>query len=117
MTGRDSKILKAFFKISSLMISTMNWGKLKMINGVLYRLNEIKDFNSNSNDTTFAELIKIVEARKPKTFVTLETSKQSKVTATTVTSPIDGVGLSATVGVLSGGVPIGIDATTIKYNG
>lgn len=117
MTGRDSKILKAYFKLSSYIVSKLDWGKLKMINGVLFRLNEIKDFNSNSNNTTYCELIKIVEARKPKTFATLTTTKPSKITNGVIISPAGNSGLSATVGVLSGGVPIGVDANTSKIIG
>lgn len=87
MTGRDSKILQAFFKLDSRDINTLDFSKLIMINDVLYRLNEIKDFDSSTGKTTFVELIKIVEARKPKTFTTLSGVKQTKKDTVTIKQP------------------------------
>lgn len=106
MTGRDSKILQAFFKLDSRDINTLDFGKLIMINDVLYRLNEIKDFDSTTEATTFVELIKIVEARKPKTFTTLSSVKQTKKDVALIKNPVnpDEGGLVRTTGVAADAV-------------
>lgn len=103
ITGRDSKILQAYFKLNGNMISNMNFGKLKMINGVLFRLNEIKDFDDTVDESTFCELIKIVASNKPKTFLTLTTTAQATVTTPTVASPSGDAGTSSSTGVVKGG--------------
>lgn len=103
ITGRDSKILQAYFKLNGNMIAKMNFGKLKMINGVLFRLNEIKDFDDTVEESTFCELIKIVASNKPKTFLTLSTTTPA-VKHPVVVSPIGAGGISASTGVLIGGL-------------
>lgn len=102
LTGRDSKILQAYFKLNGNMIAKMNFGKLKMINGVLFRLNEIKDFDDTVEESTFCELIKIVASNKPKTFLTLATTKPAKKPPRTV-SPIGVASVSASTGIIRGG--------------
>lgn len=103
LTGKDSKILRASFKLNSSMIEKMDFGKLKMINGVLFRLNEIVDFESTNNSTTECELLKIVAAKKPKTFLSLTTTKPTKTDPPRVVSPVGAAGVSASTGVLRGG--------------
>jgi hypothetical protein len=41
-------------------INELDFAKLKMIDGVLYRLNTIKDFDSDAYGTTEVELIKFL---------------------------------------------------------
>lgn len=65
LTGRDSKIVQAYAKITAQMINTLDFSKLKMINGVLFRLNEIKDFDSDVAESTYIELLRIIEADNP----------------------------------------------------
>jgi hypothetical protein len=65
LTGKDSKILQCYVKFSSQMVNTLDYSKLKMWNGVLYRLNEIKDFDSDVAESTFVELVRIIEAENP----------------------------------------------------
>jgi hypothetical protein len=65
LTGRDSKIVQAYAKLSAQMINTLDFSKLKMINGVLFRLNEIKDFDSDVAESTYIELLRIIEASNP----------------------------------------------------
>lgn len=64
-TGKDSKILKAYFKLNESSVSPEKFRILKMIKGVLFRLNEIENFDPNNNSTTtMAELIRVVSADK-----------------------------------------------------
>lgn len=87
ITGRDSKIVQLYVKLNSQMINTLDFGRLKMINGVLFRLNEIKDFDDNIHESTFVELVKVVAANKPKTFGTISTVKPAKQTPPIIWSP------------------------------
>lgn len=68
ITGRDSKIVELYAKISNADINTLNFAKLVMWNGVLFRLNLIKDFDPNVTDSTKIELVKIVQAKNPVTY-------------------------------------------------
>jgi len=67
MTGRDSKIVELYAKISVNDINSLDFSKSVMWNGVLYRLNQITDFDSNISESTKIELIKIIQANNPVT--------------------------------------------------
>lgn len=69
ITSADAKILTAYFKLTKNDIRNLNFDKLKNINGVLYRLNIVKDYISENNITTQCELIKVIRAASPSTFV------------------------------------------------
>lgn len=66
ITGRDSKIVECYAKLTNSDVASLDFSKLIMINGVLYRLNEVKEFDSNVADSTQIELIRIIEASSPK---------------------------------------------------
>ena len=67
ITGRDSKIIECGVKLTNAQINTLDFSRLIMINGTLFRLNEIKEFDSDVADSTTVELIRIIEADNPKT--------------------------------------------------
>lgn len=58
ITSIDSKLVTLYLKLSYKDINELDFAKLKMIDGVLYRLNTIKDFDSDAYGTTEVELIK-----------------------------------------------------------
>lgn len=58
MTSPDAKLLRAYFKLNDLDISNMDFSKLKMIDGNLFRLYAIKDYDNINLGTTQCELIK-----------------------------------------------------------
>lgn len=61
-TGRDSKIVTLFLKVDAEWMYDFTFDQLLMINGVVYRVNEIKEFDPEANDTTMFELVRVVEA-------------------------------------------------------
>jgi hypothetical protein len=66
ITGKDSKILKASFNLDERYIQPDSFRRLKMIDGVLFRLNLINDFQANSNTSTVVELVRIIQGtRRP----------------------------------------------------
>lgn len=106
ITGRDSKIVQLYVRLNSQMINTLDFGRLKMINGVLFRLNEIKDFDDNVSESTFVELVRVVAANKPKAFGTISTVKPAKQTPPIIWSPT--VPLPGTSPVISGVIRGGV---------
>jgi hypothetical protein len=73
LTSPDSKILTAYFDLNSLdaerftnknIADVNSFRRLKNIDGVLYRLNEVIDFK-NDGQTTKCELIKIIRGFTP----------------------------------------------------
>lgn len=61
ITSVNSKLLRAYFKLNDNDISKMDFSKLKMINGSLFRLYSIKDYDDQNLGTTQCELIKFLE--------------------------------------------------------
>ena len=61
LTGRDSKLVNAYFKLDESDFYENFMRRLCNIDGVLYRKNLIKDWISNSNSLVKVELIKIVQ--------------------------------------------------------
>lgn len=60
MTSPDAKLLRAYFKLNDIDISNMDFSKLKMIDGNLFRLYAIKDYDNINLGTTQCELIKFL---------------------------------------------------------
>lgn len=58
ITSIDSKLVTLYLKLTYKDINELDFAKLKLIDGVLYRLNTIKDFDSDAYGTTEVELIK-----------------------------------------------------------
>jgi len=65
ITGKDSKIVNLYCKLNSNHIFNLDFSKSIMWNAVLFRLNEIKDFDPNVTTSTQIELIRIIEASNP----------------------------------------------------
>lgn len=63
MVNRDAKTLTAYFKLNPIDIRNLDFSKLKMINGSLWRLNQVFDFDSDIQETTKVELVKVLEAK------------------------------------------------------
>ena len=51
--------------MDSLKVKQLDWTKLLMWNGALFRFNKIIDFDSEITEITKIELIKVIEARSP----------------------------------------------------
>lgn len=58
ITSQNSKLLSLYLNLSYKDINSLDFSKLKMIDGILYRLNAIKDFDSDAYGTTQVELLK-----------------------------------------------------------
>lgn len=64
ITGKDSKIMTAYFNLNENDVQIKAFKTFAMIDGVLYRKNIIKDYQATRNESTMVELVRIVEAKK-----------------------------------------------------
>jgi hypothetical protein len=61
LVSRESKIVELNVKLSSNNITQLRFERFKMINGTLFRLNEVRDWDSSINESTKVELLKLVQ--------------------------------------------------------
>jgi len=61
ITDKDSKLLSAFIYLKLRDIYTLDFSKLIYIDGALWRLNNITDYNPTDTDVTKAEFLKVIE--------------------------------------------------------
>lgn len=61
ITDKDSKLLSANVYLKAKDIYSLDFSKLIMIDGALWRLNNVQDYNPMDRDTTKAEFLKVIE--------------------------------------------------------
>lgn len=61
ITSKDSKLLSCYLYITTQDIYSLDFAQLIYIDGALWRLNKIVDFNPSANDTTKVELLRVIE--------------------------------------------------------
>jgi hypothetical protein len=59
----ESKLVELYVRLTPKDIKNLNFKRLKMIDGALFRLNKIIDFDTEIQATTKVELIKVLRAR------------------------------------------------------
>ena len=60
ITDKDSRLLSCTMKLANKDVYQLDFSKLIYIDGVLYRLNKIEDYNASNEDTCKVELLKII---------------------------------------------------------
>ena len=99
MTSSAGQIVNTYVYWKETDIKDLDFSKFKMINGALFRLNEIKEFAPETEDSTKIELVKVLKAKK-KNRQNLTIPKIAPASASFVGSP---VGVGVDTGVSSGG--------------
>lgn len=61
ISDKDSKLLTCYVKLNNIDIYNLNFTFLVFIDGALWRLNKILDYNPTEYDTTKVELLKVIE--------------------------------------------------------
>jgi hypothetical protein len=61
IVDQDSRLLIATFRLNEADIATLDFSIPIYINGVLFRLNKIENYNAISRDTCKVELLKIIQ--------------------------------------------------------
>jgi hypothetical protein len=99
MSSKAGQIVNLFVYWNEVDIRNLDFSKLIMINGALFRLNEIKEFAADFKVSTEIELIKVLKAKN-----------NNRRTITITASPIGGTGyigsppsVGVDVGVVTGG--------------
>ena len=59
----EGKLISAYFRLDNELIESFNLKRLVMVNGALFRVNKIIDFDSDIQATTKVELIKVLRAK------------------------------------------------------
>lgn len=60
ISNKDSKLLTAYFKLTSLDIQALNFGDFIFIDGTLYRLNKITDYDAINEQVCECELLTVM---------------------------------------------------------
>lgn len=61
IVDKDSKLIKCYAYLTALDMANLDFSKLIYVDGVLFRLNKIIDFNPIINDVTEIELLKVID--------------------------------------------------------
>ena len=114
MTSPAGKIVNLFVKWHAQQMKSMNFGRLLMIDGALFRLNEIKDFDDEKQASAETELIKVLKAKRARRkTIPIVSGTTPTLGVDTTTSPI---GVGEDTGVISGGKNI-VSLNSIKIKG
>lgn len=60
ITNKDSRLLTVFLKLTEVDIFNLDFSRLKYINGGLYRLYSVNDYDAGQSDTVQCELLRVV---------------------------------------------------------
>jgi len=61
ITDKDSKMITAFFKLDYKDIYALDFSKFVWVDGSLYRINKIDDFNATNKESCMVQLLKVIE--------------------------------------------------------
>lgn len=100
ITARSGTIITCYVRYNPLDIRNIDFSKLKMINGKLYRLNKVIDFDDNIQGTTKIELVKVLDAKNSRRIELFVPPRDGGVGVGTTTSPS---GAGDDVGLTTGG--------------
>lgn len=120
ITGRDSKILNAIFKLKPSDLYHNFMRRFAQIDGVLYRKNLVKDYLVGSNKKVKCELIKIVAGNSRSNYQVaapeiFEPAVGNTGTVTTGTSPMRPTQKSLVADTSGGNVQLDFDFTAFTY--
>ena len=97
----DGKYVVLYRKMNNKQVKELDWSRLIMWNGALFKFNKVIDFDASITEVTKIELLKILEARNPRRRRIFPPRVFPVIVfGTTIASP-PGVGTGATV--ISGG--------------
>jgi len=60
ITDKDSRLLTAFFKLTEQDIFNLDFATFKYIDGGLYRLSKVMDYDAGANELTKCELLRVI---------------------------------------------------------
>lgn len=99
--SKEGKYVQLYRKMNNLQVQKLDWSKLLMWNGALFKFNKIIDFDSEITEVTKIEIIKVLEARSLNRKQITTAKKLPAVYGAVKLSPIGNVGTGAPL--VSGG--------------
>lgn len=99
--SKEGKYVTLYRKMDNLQVEKLDWSKLLMWNGALFRFNKILDFDSEVTEVTKIEIIKVLEAKSFNRKQITTAKKLPSIYGAVKLSPIGNVGTGAPV--LNGG--------------
>lgn len=91
ITNRAGQLVRLYVKWSTQEVKNKNFNKLQMIDGALFRLNKIIDFDEEAAPTTKIELVKVLQAKK-KAAIQIVDDKGTSIRNTPIIESPNGVG-------------------------
>jgi hypothetical protein len=88
ITDKDSRLLTGFFKLTDLDIFNLDFKKFIYVDGGLYKISKVYDFEPNNNNVTKVDLLRVIEpivSEAPPTTTTTTTTTTTSTTTTTTT--------------------------------
>jgi hypothetical protein len=61
ITDKDSRLLTASFRLNARDIYNLDFSKMVYLDGGLYRLNKIEDYNASREDECTVTLLKVIQ--------------------------------------------------------
>jgi hypothetical protein len=99
--SKEGKYVQLYRKMNNLQVEKLDWSKLLMWNGALFRFNKIVDFDSEITEVTKIEIIKVIEPRSLNRKQITTAKKLPAIYGAVKLSPIGNVGTGAPL--ISGG--------------
>ena len=88
ITDKDSRLLTGFFKLTDLDIFNLDFKKFIYVDGGLYKISKVYDFEPSNNNVTKVDLLRVIEpivSEAPPTTTTTTTTTTTSTTTTTTT--------------------------------
>lgn len=99
--SKEGKYVRLYRKMNNLQIKNLDWSRLLMWNGTLFRFNKVIDFDSEVTEVTKIEIIKVLEAKSRNRKTVVPSVKLPGIYIKKLLSPMGDVGTGAPV--ISGG--------------
>lgn len=99
--SKEGKYVQLYRKMNNLQVQQLDWSKLLMWNGALFRFNKVIDFDSEITEVTKIEILKVLEARSINRKQITTAAKLPSIYGKTKLSPVGDVGTGAPI--LNGG--------------
>ena len=90
LTNRAGQLVKLYVKWSTKTVKDKDFARLQMIDGALFRLNKIIDFDEDAAPSVKIELVKVLKAKKRRTIQLID--KEVAISGTPLVTSPNGVG-------------------------
>jgi hypothetical protein len=86
ITNKDSRLLTGYFKLNEIDIYNLDFSKYIFIDGGLYKISRVIDYEAGANDLTKVELLRVIDRVATSSTTTTTTAATTTTTSTTSTT-------------------------------